>query len=125
MLDYKVMADNDSLYNTPPCWTIYVCGLVFQHLLRNGGLEAAQKRNAAKAKVCFVTWPGRSCCRRTGTATKRGPARAFGPSLGLSLGAFMCVRAALLLQGMSRLEYEHNRPVIGAANTDSASSLLQ
>lgn len=32
MLDYKTHADNDSMYNTPPCWAIYMCGLVFAKL---------------------------------------------------------------------------------------------
>ncbi len=53
MLDYKVQAENDSLYNTPPCWTIYMCGLVYKHLLKTGGLEGAQARNEAKAKVIY------------------------------------------------------------------------
>jgi hypothetical protein len=38
MLDYNVAAENGSMYNTPPCWPIYVCGLVFKHLLKLGGL---------------------------------------------------------------------------------------
>ena len=42
MLDYKVAADNDSLYNTPPCWPIYICGLVFDRLIRLGGLKGRQ-----------------------------------------------------------------------------------
>lgn len=37
MFDYKIHADNDSMYNTPPCWSIYICGLVFEHLLKKGG----------------------------------------------------------------------------------------
>lgn len=53
MLDYKIHADNDSLYNTPPCWSIYVCGLVFEHLLKLGGLEAQTKLNHAKAKLLY------------------------------------------------------------------------
>lgn len=53
MLDYKTHADNDSMYNTPPCWTIYMCGLVFDKLLREGGLAAVQQRNQAKAKVLY------------------------------------------------------------------------
>lgn len=36
MLDYKIHTENDSMYNTPPCWAIYVCGLVFEHLLKKG-----------------------------------------------------------------------------------------
>ncbi|KAF9599526.1 hypothetical protein IFM89_038746 [Coptis chinensis] len=39
MLDYKIHADNKSLYNTPPCYGIYMCGLVFEDLLNQGGLE--------------------------------------------------------------------------------------
>ena len=41
------------MYNTPPCWAIYMCGLVFNHMLRNGGIEAMQKTNQAKAKVLY------------------------------------------------------------------------
>ena len=48
MLDYKVTADADSMYNTPPCWSMYVCGLVFKKLLAEGGLKAMQERNEAK-----------------------------------------------------------------------------
>lgn len=36
MLDYKIHAENDSMYNTPPCWAIYMCGLVFEKLLKQG-----------------------------------------------------------------------------------------
>jgi hypothetical protein len=50
MLDYKITAENESMYNTPPCWAIYVCGLVFKNLLREGGLEKMQLRN--REKVC-------------------------------------------------------------------------
>ncbi|MFZ4508821.1 MAG: 3-phosphoserine/phosphohydroxythreonine transaminase [Fimbriimonas sp.] len=49
MLDYRVHAENGSMYNTPPCWSIYVCGLVYKHLLATGGLEGALQRNQAKA----------------------------------------------------------------------------
>jgi len=49
MLDYKIHADNTSLYNTPPCYSIYVCGLVFERLLKLGGLEAVEKVNKTKA----------------------------------------------------------------------------
>ena len=41
MFDYKVASENGSMYNTPPCWTIYMCGLVFKYLLKNGGLAGA------------------------------------------------------------------------------------
>lgn len=36
MLDYKTHSDNDSMYNTPPCWCIYICGLVFAKLIKEG-----------------------------------------------------------------------------------------
>ncbi|KAI8467745.1 MAG: phosphoserine aminotransferase [Monoraphidium minutum] len=53
MLDFKVAADNGSMYNTPPCWAIYICGLVFKHLLKLGGLEAVRANNVAKAGVLY------------------------------------------------------------------------
>jgi len=53
MFDYRVHAENGSMYNTPACWSIYVCGLVYKYLLRNGGLEGQQKRCEAKAKVLY------------------------------------------------------------------------
>lgn len=53
MLDYKLQAENNSLYNTPPCWSIYICGLVYKWLRKNGGLEAMAKRNQAKAKLIY------------------------------------------------------------------------
>lgn len=49
MLDYRLQAENDSLYNTPPCWSIYVCGLVYRYLLDQGGLSAQARRNQVKA----------------------------------------------------------------------------
>nr|QKY14866.1 phosphoserine aminotransferase (SERC) [Polytomella parva] len=58
MLDYKIHADNDSMYNTPPCWSIYMCGLVFEKLLSLGGLEAVQKINEEKAAVLYNTISG-------------------------------------------------------------------
>ena len=53
MLDYKLMADNDSLYNTPPCYTIYICKLVLEWLKENGGLEAMRDRNVKKAELLY------------------------------------------------------------------------
>lgn len=50
---YDTHADNGSMYNTPNCWAIYVCGKVFKYLLKNGGLTAMQKRNEEKAKVLY------------------------------------------------------------------------
>ena len=53
MLDYKNMADNDSMYNTPPCWSIYMCKLVLEWIEKLGGLEEMKKRNEAKAKILY------------------------------------------------------------------------
>jgi phosphoserine aminotransferase len=53
MLDYKIQADNGSMYNTPPCYSIYVAGLVFKWLLDMGGLKEIERRNVAKAKVLY------------------------------------------------------------------------
>ena len=53
MLRYKTHADAKSLYNTPPCWNIYVCGLVFQWLKDLGGLGAMAKKNEEKAALLY------------------------------------------------------------------------
>ena len=53
MLKYKIHADNDSLYNTPPAYGIYVCGKVFQWLKKMGGLSAMKKHNEEKAKILY------------------------------------------------------------------------
>lgn len=53
MLAWKTQADANSLYNTPPCYGIYICGKVFKWLKKMGGLEEMQKRNIAKAKVLY------------------------------------------------------------------------
>ncbi len=54
MLDYKTHADNDSMYNTPPTYGIYIAGLVFQMLKRNGGIAAMEKTNIAKAELLYA-----------------------------------------------------------------------
>ena len=53
MLDYKVQADANSLYNTPPCYTIYMCKLVLEWIRDNGGLEGIKAKNVAKAKLLY------------------------------------------------------------------------
>lgn len=53
MLKYKTHADNDSLYNTPPAYGIYICGKVFKWLKKQGGLEAMKKRNEEKAAILY------------------------------------------------------------------------
>ncbi|KAM3362893.1 phosphoserine aminotransferase 2, chloroplastic [Capsicum galapagoense] len=53
MLDYKIHAENNSLYNTPPCYGIYMCGLVFEDLLEQGGLGEVEKKNKKKAEILY------------------------------------------------------------------------
>ena len=53
IMDYKLAADNDSMYNTPPCWAIYMTKLICEWLLENGGLEAARARNEEKAALLY------------------------------------------------------------------------
>ncbi len=53
MMKYKTHADANSLYNTPNCWCIYVCGKVFKWLKKMGGLEAMKERNEKKAKILY------------------------------------------------------------------------
>ncbi len=53
MLEYKTQVDKKSLYNTPPCYGIYICGLVFKYLLKQGGLSAMKERNEKKAALLY------------------------------------------------------------------------
>lgn len=53
MLKYKIYSDNNSLYNTPPAYGIYICGKVFKHLKKLGGLEVMKVRNEEKAKILY------------------------------------------------------------------------
>ncbi|MDY3846597.1 MAG: 3-phosphoserine/phosphohydroxythreonine transaminase [Eubacteriales bacterium] len=53
MLDYQVMADNNSMYNTPPCWCIYMAKLVFEWLESIGGLEEMMYINRRKASILY------------------------------------------------------------------------
>jgi phosphoserine aminotransferase len=55
MLDYKIHADGDSMYNTPPTFGIYMAGLVFQWLKKNGGVAAMERVNIAKAELLYET----------------------------------------------------------------------
>ena len=52
-LNYNIHASKGSMYNTPPTYTIYIMGLVYKWLLKNGGLEAMQKVNEAKGKLLY------------------------------------------------------------------------
>ena len=53
--NYKTVADNGSMYNTPPTFSIYVAGLVFQWLIKQGGLAAIEQANLAKAGLLYDT----------------------------------------------------------------------
>ena len=53
MLNYQIHADNGSMYNTPPCYTIYICKLVLEWIQNLGGLEKMKLRNEAKAKMLY------------------------------------------------------------------------
>ena len=60
MLDYKTHAENDSMFNTPPTYSIYIAGLVFQWLKKQGGLAAMEQKNIAKAKLLYDFLDGSS-----------------------------------------------------------------
>ena len=53
LLKYKTQADAGSLFNTPPCYGIYICGKVFKWLKAQGGLSAIKERNEEKAKILY------------------------------------------------------------------------
>lgn len=54
MMNYKIQADADSLYNTPPCWTIYVCKLVLEWIKNEfGSLDAMKEHNEKKAEILY------------------------------------------------------------------------
>lgn len=53
MLNFKTHADAGSMYNTPNCWCIYMCGKVFKWLKAMGGLEVMQEKNQRKAGILY------------------------------------------------------------------------
>lgn len=53
MMTYKTHVDNGSMFNTPPCYGIYICGKVFKWLKKNGGLSAMKERNEKKAALLY------------------------------------------------------------------------
>ncbi len=53
MMKYKIHADAESLYNTPPCYGIYICGKVFKWLKKMGGLSVMKEKNEEKAKILY------------------------------------------------------------------------
>ena len=53
MLEWKIMAENGSMYNTPPCYTIYMAKLVYEWILEMGGLEVMKEKNVKKAALLY------------------------------------------------------------------------
>ena len=53
LMKYKTQADKGSMYNTPPCYGIYICGKVFKWIKNLGGLEAMKERNEEKAAILY------------------------------------------------------------------------
>jgi len=53
LLNYQILAKKDSMYNTPPCYAIYVCGLVFKWIQKTGGLEVLKEINYEKARLLY------------------------------------------------------------------------
>lgn len=53
MLDYKTHLDKDSMFNTPPCYSIYICGLVLDWVKKMGGVKAMEARNKEKAGLLY------------------------------------------------------------------------
>ena len=54
VFDYKIVADNDSMFNTPPTWAIYIAGLTFKWIKANGGVAAMSANAAAKASMLYA-----------------------------------------------------------------------
>ena len=79
MLNWKTEIDKDSMYNTPPCYPIYVCGLVLKWIKSIGGLEAMKEINVKKAQMLYDTLdnsklfsnPVKHCCRSMMNVTFR------------------------------------------------------
>jgi len=65
VFDYKAVADNHSMLNTPPTFAWYVAGLVFKWLKRNGGVAAMAERNRAKAQALYAAIDGSSLYRNS------------------------------------------------------------
>lgn len=71
MLSYKNYRDKDSMYNTPPCFPIYIVKLVTDWLLEQGGLEAVEKNNDEKAKILYDAIDNLSLYNGTANETDR------------------------------------------------------
>ena len=70
-LDFKIHAENDSLYNTPPAWCIYIAGEVFKHLLERGGVEEMERVNREKAGKLYAYIDGSKLYRAPAAAEDR------------------------------------------------------
>ena len=74
MLDYRIQAAKDSMFNTPPCWAIYMVGLACSWLERQGGgVEAMERRNADKAAKIYDLLDSSDFYRGTVQVTSRSP----------------------------------------------------
>lgn len=71
ILDYKVLAENDSMFNTPPTFAWYLAGLVFKWLKANGGLAVIDKVNQQKANLLYSTIDSSDFYRNDVAATNR------------------------------------------------------
>ncbi len=79
MCNYATMAENESMYNTPPCYPIYVCGLVLKWIKSIGGLQQMKEINVKKAQMLYDTLdnsklfsnPVKHCCRSMMNVTFR------------------------------------------------------
>ena len=71
MLKYSTHAENNSLYNTPPVFAIYIVGLVLEWMKRSGGIAAIEKRNIEKAKMVYDAIDNSSCYRVTADKKSR------------------------------------------------------
>jgi phosphoserine aminotransferase len=71
MLSYRTHADKNSMYNTPPCWAIYMVGLACQWLERQGGLATMAKRNAQKAAKLYQVFDSGEFYRGTAQPASR------------------------------------------------------
>ncbi|MBE6754779.1 MAG: 3-phosphoserine/phosphohydroxythreonine transaminase, partial [Ruminococcaceae bacterium] len=71
MLNYQTHSENGSMFNTPPCYSIYVAGLVCDWLKEQGGLTAMQERNQRKAALLYDFLDGSDMFRGTVVAEDR------------------------------------------------------
>lgn len=53
VLNWTIQSKSESLYNTPPCWSIYMAGLVFKDLINQGGIEVVEQRNMIKSSFLY------------------------------------------------------------------------